>query len=110
MAAPLTVTISHELGKAEARARVEGGFGRLKQQMAGVGVMNLAQKWEGDRLAFSAQMLGQTFRGRLDVGEKDIRIEVDLPAFLGNIADKIAGKLKKEGQILLAPPKKPGSS
>ena len=112
MAAPISITIPHQLGKNEARARIEAGFHRLKGQMAGFGVMNLKQDWEGDRLSFTAQALAQTFRGRLDVGDKEIRIEVDLPAFLANLADRIAGKLKKEGALLLEPPKggpkKPG--
>lgn len=31
----------------------------------------------------------------------DVKIEVDLPGLLGAFADKIAGKLKREGALLL---------
>jgi hypothetical protein len=39
--------------------------------------------------------------GRLDVLADSVKIEVDLPEILAAIADKIAGRLKTEGQKLL---------
>jgi hypothetical protein len=101
MAQPITITIPHKLGKAEARARVAEGFSKLSAQVASASIANFQQDWEDDRLSFRAQTLGQTVAGRLDVNESDIRIEVDLPAFLAGLADKIAGKLKREGTLLL---------
>ncbi len=61
----------------------------------------LAQAWTGDRLNFSAQMLGQTIAGRIDVGDAEVRIEIDLPLFLAAMADKIAGRLRRQGRLLL---------
>lgn len=101
MATPITVTIPHNLGKAEARKRLSEGFAGLQSQIAGAPVANLQQAWADDRLSFSAGVLGQRVSGRVDVGERDVRIEVDLPAFLAGIADKIAGRLKKQGRLLL---------
>jgi hypothetical protein len=101
MATPITINIPHKLGKTEARARISEGFSKLSSQVAGAHIANFQQGWEGDRLSFRAQTLGQTISGRLDVNENDIRIEVDLPAFLAGLADKIAGKLKREGALLL---------
>ncbi len=101
MAAPITVAIPHKLGKAEARARLADGFAQLTQQFSGAPLTRFQQAWTGDRLNFSAQALGQTFTGRIDVSESDIRIEVDLPAFLAGVADKIAGRLRQQGALLL---------
>jgi Putative polyhydroxyalkanoic acid system protein (PHA_gran_rgn) len=101
MATPITITIPHKLGKTEARARIASGFDQLKSQIAGAQIANFQQAWADDRLTFSAQGLGQTINGRLDVNENDIRIEVDLPAFLAGLADKIAGRLKRQGALLL---------
>ncbi|MGE0597428.1 MAG: polyhydroxyalkanoic acid system family protein [Hyphomonadaceae bacterium] len=97
----MTIILPHKLGKAEARARIERGFGQFKAQMAGANLAAMEQGWEGDRLSFSAQALGQRFTGRIDVREDDLKIEVDLPAFLVGLADKIAGKLRKQGTLLL---------
>jgi hypothetical protein len=89
------------LGKAEARSRIEQGFGQFQSQISGAHIADFQKAWSGDRMSFAAQALGQRFTGRIDVGESELRIEVDLPAFLAAFADKIAGKLKKEGRLLL---------
>jgi hypothetical protein len=101
MATPITVTIPHNLGKAEARRRLSEGFSGLQSQIAGAPLANLQQAWADDRLTFSAAMLGQRVNGRVDVDEREVRIEVDLPAFLAGFADKIAGRLKQQGTLLL---------
>ena len=101
MSAPITITIPHKLGKAEARRRIGDGFSRLGQQLAAGPITGMQQAWDGDRLGFSAHAVGQRVSGRLDVGETDIRIEVDLPPLLAGLADIIAGRLRKQGRLLL---------
>ncbi|MBA4105207.1 MAG: hypothetical protein C0485_05565 [Pirellula sp.] len=103
MSRPVTVNIPHQLGKTEARRRIDEGFGRMRSQITGgLGRMLTCQeRWEGDRLHFEAGTLGQKVTGRLDVAEDAVRIEVDLPEILAGLAERIAGKLKNEGQKLL---------
>jgi Putative polyhydroxyalkanoic acid system protein (PHA_gran_rgn) len=103
MARPVSVTIPHSLGKDEARRRLEEGFGRMEQQMAGgMGAMlSFQNRWEGDRLHFEGGGLGQKIIGRLDVRPDAVEIQLDLPEILAAIADKITGRLKTEGQKLL---------
>lgn len=103
MAQPVTVSVPHQLGRAEARRRIEEGFGKMQQQMSGgMGAM-LAwqQRWDGDRLNFEAGGLGQKLTGRLDVADDAVRIEIDLPEILAALAERIAGKLKDTGRKLL---------
>jgi len=102
MSTPITIILPHKLGRAEARARVEASLGRFRDQMGKAGMGKIQHAWaENDRLGFHAQALGQSITGRIDVRDSDIKIEVDLPGILGAFADKIAGKLKKEGALLL---------
>jgi hypothetical protein len=103
MARPVSVSIPHALGKDEARRRIEQGFGRLRQQMtSGIGaMMSFQERWEGDRLHFEGGGLGQKMTGRLDVRDDAVDIQLDLPEILATIAEKIAGRLKTEGQKLL---------
>jgi putative polyhydroxyalkanoate system protein len=103
VARSVTVNIPHSLGKDEARRRIEEGFGRMRQQMAGglTGMLAFQDRWEGDRLHFEAGSLGQKLNGRLDVLADSVRIELDLPELLAAIADRISSKLKTEGQKLL---------
>jgi Putative polyhydroxyalkanoic acid system protein (PHA_gran_rgn) len=103
VARPITVNLPHNLGKAEARRRIEAGFGNMRQQLTGGlgGMVSFQERWEGDRLHFEGSGLGQKLTGRLDVLADSVQIQIDLPEILAAIADRIAGALKKEGQKLL---------
>jgi hypothetical protein len=102
VARPVTVSVPHQLGRDEARRRIDQGFGQLQQQMTGgMGLVACQQRWEGDRLHFEAKALGQKMTGRLDVTDDALRIEVDLPEILAALAERIAGKLKDTSRKLL---------
>lgn len=101
MSKPITVDIPHKLGRAEARRRIEAGFGDMRSQFASVGISDVNDEWTGDTLSFVARGLGQTIRGKLDVLEDALRIELHLPLFLSGMAEKITGKLKDRGQLML---------
>lgn len=103
MSRPVTVNIPHALGKDEARRRIESGFGNLQQHLTGGigGLVAFQQRWQGDQLQFEGGGLGQKITGRIDVLPESVQIQLDLPAMLALIADRIAGTLKKEGQKLL---------
>lgn len=100
MSKPLVVSIPHDLGKVEARRRIEDGFSRLGSQFGGQ-ASNLQKTWTGDRLSFAVNVLGQAISGHIDVREAEARIEVLLPGLLGMIAGKIKGRLQNEGQLML---------
>jgi len=104
MSKPIVVEIPHELGRAEARRRIEDGLGRLTGQIGGVG--ELAHTWNGDRLGFSLQAIGQTVTGNVDVEERVVRLEVMLPGIFAMVANKLKGRLRDEGQVLLQGPRK----
>ena len=102
MGRPVTVTISHELGKDEARQRLREGFGRLKSEMTGGMMFKFKEEWPTeDRLVFNAKGLGQNISGVIDIFPAHVRIEVVLPGLLASVAEIITGKLEKQGQILL---------
>ncbi len=100
MAPPLTLSIPHQLGRAEARRRIEAGFAK---SLAGVpgGIGRCSQRWEGDRLVFSVAALAQTITGFVDVGDAAVTMEIHLPGVLGLIASGFRSRLEKAGQLLL---------
>lgn len=100
MSKPVVVNIPHDLGRVEARRRLETGFGRIREQIAGKAIA-FNERWEGERLHFDAGAFGQKINGRVDVFDETVRIEVDLPWILASIAEKLQGKLGKEGRLLL---------
>lgn len=102
MARPVTVTISHDLGKEEARRRVRDGFGKLQRQMTGGMMFKFTEEWTGDdTLTFQAKGFGQDITGQIDIFPQHVRIVVTLPGLLAAIAETITGKVEKEGRLLL---------
>ena len=100
MSTPLRVSIPHQLGRAEARRRIETGFSKLANQLPG-GANVCSQRWEGDRLAFGIAVLGQTVTGSVDVLDTTVIIDIELPGLLGQIAGAFKDRLQKAGQLLL---------
>ena len=100
MTTPLTVSIPHQLGRAEARRRIETGFARTLRGLPG-GSGQCSERWEGDRLVFSVTALAQTITGVVDVGEAAVTMELHLPGVLGLIASSLRSRLQKAGQLLL---------
>jgi hypothetical protein len=103
MSKPVVVSIPHELGRAEARRRIDEGVGRLTSQIGAVG--EIKQAWQGDVLHFSLQAIGQTVTGTIGVEDREVRLEVLLPGIFAMIANKVKGRLRDEGQVLLGGPK-----
>ena len=104
MATPVTISIPHQLGRTEARRRIENGFAGIVQQFpASSGA--LQQRWDGDKLVFSLTTLGQTVSGTVDVLDASVTMEIELPGVLGMIANGLKGRLQKAGAKLLLPRK-----
>jgi hypothetical protein len=97
---PLVVSISHRLGKEEAKARIAGGFSRAKSEFAHlISIEN--DSWEGDRLSFAASALGQHAHGTIDVYDGAVRLEVTLPWLLARFAHAVQRVVGQRGQLLL---------
>ena len=100
MATPITISIPHQLGRAEARRRIESGFGKLVQQMPGSGGAD-SERWDGDRLTFGFAVLGQRVAGAIDVLDTAVTMQIELPGVLGMIASGLKDRLQKAGTLLL---------
>jgi hypothetical protein len=99
MATPITISIPHQLGRAEARRRIETGFESIIRQLPGGGTSN--QRWDGDQLTFSVAGMGQTISGVVDVLDASVTMTIELPGVLGLIAGGLKSRLEKAGQLLL---------
>lgn len=102
MARPVTVTISHDLGKDEARTRVREGFDKLKGAISGGLMFKFQEEWTSeDTLSFTAKGLGQNITGTIDIFPQHVRIIATLPGLLATIAETVAGRVEKQGKLLL---------
>jgi len=70
-----------------------GGSGRSSARSS--------RNWVGDALHFRLAALGQPVTGGIDVDDRVVRIEAVLPGLLGYLGDRIAGRVRREGALLL---------
>src|SRR6187399_2072630 len=96
MASPLIISIPHQLGRAEARRRIEGGFAKIINLLPGSNEP-ATERWEGDRLIFNVTALGQTISGVIKVLDATVTIELDLPGVFRVIASGLKERLRKMG-------------
>lgn len=102
---PISVTISHRLGRDDAKRRIERGLDAVRAEALRY-VASLDYRWEGYRLQFTAAVLRQTITGRLDVYDDCVRLEFMLPRLLHLAARTIAGRIERRGKALLEGPKR----
>lgn len=101
---PITVTISHRLGRDEAKRRIDSGLGTIRSELAQF-VKSLDYSWEDHRLDFRATAMLQTITGRIEVYDEFVKVELGLPRLLHMMARTIAGRIEKTGAALLEKPK-----
>jgi hypothetical protein len=105
MVKPVSITVSHELGREAAVARLRQGVDRIRDKLGMVRMQLVEESWDGDRLSFGVAAMGYTVRGTLTVEESLVRVEMLLPWLLAAFAEKLKLGVEKQGQILLEKPK-----
>jgi putative polyhydroxyalkanoate system protein len=88
----IDVRRAHALPKEEAKKRAEELANSMKQKF------ELEWRWDGDRIAFDAPRgAAKGTKGSVDVGDKEVRVQIDLPFMLrvlkGTIESKVNDKL-----------------
>ena len=97
---PIVIDLPHRLGAEEAKRRMQGGIGKLKDHIPGGGAQ-VESSWQGDRMNLRVQAMGQKVAGHIDVHETKVTLELMLPAFLAMLAGPIEAMLRKGGAELL---------
>jgi putative polyhydroxyalkanoate system protein len=92
--ATIDVRRTHALPKEEARKRAEALAKSMQQRF------DLDWRWEGDRIVFDAPRgAARGTRGSVDVGDGDVRVQIDLPFLLrmlkGTVESKVNEKLNQ---------------
>ena len=101
---PITVTISHRLGRDEAKRRLDNGLSAIRGEIAAY-VRSLDYSWDDYTLNFRVSALMQTITGRIEVYEEFVRVELGLPLLLHMAAKRIVSRIKSRGAALLEGPK-----
>jgi hypothetical protein len=59
------------------------------------------EEWNGDRLDFRIEALGQSASGAMDVADDQVRVELHLPWLLQRLSGSLRGAIQTRGRILL---------
>ena len=106
MTTPIQVDLPHRLGAEEARRRIDGGIGKLKDFVPGGAEVRSA--WAGERLGLQVTALGQEVNAQLDVRDTFVRVELLLPPSLAFFGKAIEATLRRKGSDLLLDKSAPG--
>jgi hypothetical protein len=96
---PISFDLPHSLGAEEARRRIDGGVGSLKDHIPGAAEVRSA--WSGDQLGLQVLAMGQEVNARLDVQESVVRVEMLLPPALSFFAKPIELAMRRGGEAML---------
>jgi hypothetical protein len=72
----------------------------MRSHLAGVAT-SIDEEWQGDTLVFRVVALAQTITGRIEVLDDSVEVEVDLPWMLAMLAEKIKGRVRHQGALML---------
>jgi hypothetical protein len=103
MPEPLIITISHRLGRDEARRRVDDGLARVRRELTSF-VRSVDYSWTGYRLNFSLALIPQSIHGQIDVEDDLVRLEIQLPLLLRMLAARITARVRTQAGLLLGGP------
>jgi len=104
---PITITISHRLGREEAKRRIDQGLASIRGEIAPY-VKSLDYAWDGYRLDFRVVAMMQTITGRIEAYDDSIKVELGLPRLLHLLARTIKGRIENRAGALLEGPKEKG--
>jgi hypothetical protein len=97
---PVTATVPHRLGKAEALRRLKGGLTRARGDFGALITIE-HEEWEGDTLNFRMRALGQNAAGSITVMEDRLLIAVTLPWLLAKAAERILPRIQRQATLML---------
>ena len=100
MPAPISFDLPHSLGAEEAKRRIAGGVGDLRNYIPG-GAADVHAHWTGDSMALRVAAMGQEVNARIDVAERVVHLEVVLQPALSFFGRAIEAALRRGGAELL---------
>lgn len=86
-------SVSHDLGRETARKAAAAAF---DSYMARFGKYDPRATWSGDRADISFTTKGMTLKGTLEVKDRSIDMDLDVPFFLRPFKDIALGAIERE--------------
>lgn len=97
----MIIDIPHSLGAEEAKRRLKSRIGELASHIPG-GAADVRSNWPTeDRMTLSVDAMGQSVSTVLDVEDKIIRLQLQIPAMLSFMSGAIEKAIRKGGAAVL---------
>ena len=97
----MRVPITHNLGRDEARRRLQARSGDIATLMPG-GMAEVTVNWPSeDRMDLCVKAMGKTVDSYIEVGDSAVTVVIDLPPALAFFAPLVRGAVEKNAQKLL---------
>ncbi len=99
----MRVTLSHDLSREEVRRRMRAHSDEIASFFP-PGLASVTTRWPNDdRMDITAEVMGMSIPGGVDVRDGEVVIEMQLPMLLSVMKGPLEAAVKKEGRRLLAP-------
>jgi hypothetical protein len=100
----MRVALPHNLERAEVRIRLKSRSHEIAGHIPG-GMAQVATEWPSeDRMTMTILAMGQQMGGAIEIEDRQVVLDFDMPPALGFLEPIIEGAVRKQGQNLLAPP------
>jgi len=99
----MRVALPHSLGKDEVRRRMHKHADEIGSFFP-AGLAKVTTGWPNeDRMTITAEVMGQSIPGGVEIREHEVVIEMDLPLLLSVMKGPLEAAVRKEAGRLLAP-------
>lgn len=104
----MRVAIPHDLDREEVRHRLRSRSHEIADHIPG-GMADVETDWPSeDRMNMTVSAMGQNLNGAIEIEDRQLVIDLALPAALSFLEPMISGAIRQQGQKLLSSPE--GSS
>lgn len=97
----LDISVPHQLPQEEALSRVKNLLAQVQEEQKHL-IDDLSEEWDGNNGKFSFNAKGFSLDGTIQVNEKDVTIQGDLPFMLSFFKGKIEEVIKNKAAAILA--------
>ena len=96
----VTLSIPHQLPRAEAKGRVQEQVAQVQRQYSQM-LGHVEERWNGDTMDFKLVVTGVTLTGQVFVEDRAVRVELELPWPLSMLAGGVKRQIEQKGRKLL---------
>src|SRR5579864_6131764 len=100
----IVITVGHHATKQEILRKLKSSFGDIRAQIAPY-VSSVTEDWTDSGVEVRVVALAHPITSSIEVDERFVRIEIQLPGLLGIFGGLIASRVKRGARLLLEPPR-----